>query len=62
VAGFVVTGVLGLLLNEALMELFVEHIGLTVAIAKIPTAGAVFLFNFTARRTLLFSKDTKRMS
>jgi putative flippase GtrA len=59
VAGFVVTGVLGLLLNEALMELFVEHIGLTVAIAKIPTAGAVFLFNFTARRTLLFSKDTK---
>lgn len=58
-AGFVVTGLIGLLLNEVLMEAFVDHVGLSVAIAKIPTAGVVFLFNFTARRTLLFSEETK---
>ncbi len=53
--GFLVTGLFGLLLNEALMELFVEHFALSVAAAKGSTAGFVFLFNFTARRSLLFS-------
>ncbi len=52
--GFLVTGLIGLLLNEILMKTFVEHVGLSVAIAKIPTAGVVFMFNFTARRMLLF--------
>ncbi len=53
--GFLVTGLIGLLLNEALMDVFVEFVGLSVALAKVPTAGLVFLFNFTARRALLFS-------
>jgi putative flippase GtrA len=54
-SAFVAIGLAGLLLTEALMHVFVDRAGLTPAIAKIPTAGFVFLFNFTARRSLLFS-------
>ena len=57
--GFLLTGVIGLLLNELLMKTFVEQVGLSVGLAKIPTAGVVFLFNFTARRMLLFSDAAK---
>lgn len=56
IAGFLVTGLAGLALTEALMHGFVDGMGLDVALAKIPTAGLVFLFNFTARRSLLFSR------
>lgn len=59
-AGFLVTGLVGLLINQALMMLFVEAAGLAPALAKIPTAGCVFLFNFAARRALLFSPDGDR--
>jgi len=55
--GFLVTGVLGLALNEVLMSFFVEQLLLSVALAKIPTAGFVFLFNFIARRAMLFSSS-----
>ncbi len=57
--GFLITGLIGLLLNEILMKTFVEHVGLSVPLAKVPTAGFVFLFNFTARRMLLFSDVAK---
>jgi len=53
--GFLITGVLGLALNEVLMSVFVEQLLFSVAFAKIPTAGFVFLFNFIARRAMLFS-------
>lgn len=53
--GFLVTGVVGLLLNEALMSLFVEAMRMSVPFAKAPTAGCVFMFNFLARRAMLFS-------
>jgi putative flippase GtrA len=59
ILGFLVTGLIGLLLNEILMSMFVERVGLSVALAKIPTAGFVFLFNFSARRVLLFSDAAK---
>jgi len=52
---FCAIGLAGLLLTEALMLFFVGHLGFDPAFAKIPTAGVVFLFNFTARRALLFS-------
>lgn len=57
--GFLATGLAGLALTEALMHCFVEYAGLVPALAKIPTAGFVFLFNFTARRALLFSAGAK---
>jgi putative flippase GtrA len=54
VAGFLITGVVGLLLTEALMHLFVGRFALPVALAKAATTGVVFLFNFVSRRSLLF--------
>lgn len=54
--GFLVTGLCGLLLSEALMSLFVSGLGLPVAIAKAPTSGVNFLFNFLSRRALLFKE------
>jgi len=59
ILGFLLTGVFGLLLNQALMQFFVEGAGLAVALAKVPTAGMVFMFNFLARRALLFSPSAK---
>ncbi len=57
--GFLATGLLGLVVNEALMGVFVGGFGVTVALAKIPTAGCVFLLNFTTRRALLFARGTR---
>jgi putative flippase GtrA len=53
--GFLVTGFVGLGLTQALMALLVGWLALPVMIAKIPTVGVVFLFNFLSRRMLLFS-------
>jgi putative flippase GtrA len=53
--GFVLIGVAGLALNVLLLFAFVKCLGLAVGIAKAPTALGVFLFNFLARRTLLFA-------
>ena len=53
--GFFGVGVAGLVLTQLLMALWVERLGLTPGLAKIPTAGLVFVFNFTVRRALLFS-------
>ena len=53
-AGFLVTGVIGLVLTQASMALLVGAFGLQVGVAKIPTVALVFLFNFISRRMLLF--------
>lgn len=55
---FCAIGLLGLLLTEASMLLLVGRFGFDPAFAKIPTAAMVFLFNFVARRALLFSAPT----
>lgn len=52
--GFVVTGLIGLALNQALMFGFVSGLGMPVAAAKAPTVGFVFTFNFLSRRFILF--------
>jgi putative flippase GtrA len=52
--GFIGVGFAGLLLTQGLMALWVEALRMTPGLAKIPTAGIVFLFNFTVRRALLF--------
>lgn len=54
-ASFVAIGVAGLALNQLMIWALVSHAGLDVAIAKAPTAGVVFMFNFLARRSLLFT-------
>ncbi len=55
IAGFLAIGLAGLALNQVLIFGFVHGWGLNVAIAKAPTAGCVFLFNFLLRRALLFA-------
>jgi len=53
--GFFGVGIAGLVVTQLLMALWVERLGMTPGLAKIPTAGLVFVFNFTIRRALLFS-------
>ncbi len=53
---FVLIGLAGLGLNVALICAFGALLGLSAPIAKAPTAGIVFLFNFAARRAMLFSR------
>ncbi len=51
---FVAVGLAGLVLTQGLMALWVEALRMSPGLAKIPTAGIVFVFNFTVRRALLF--------
>ncbi len=53
--GFFLIGVAGLALNEVLLITFVERLGMTYVLAKVPTAGIGFICNFTMRRLLLFT-------
>ena len=53
-AGFLGVGLAGLVLTQGLMALWVEALRLEPGLAKAPTAGLVFAFNFTVRRALLF--------
>jgi putative flippase GtrA len=53
--GFVLIGLFGLLLTQGLLHVLVEFAELSVAAAKIFTAGFVFMFNFSARRLALFA-------
>jgi putative flippase GtrA len=57
--GFFAVGLVGLALTQGLLYLFVSHVGLSVALAKIPTTGIVFVFNFLCRRGLVF-RGTRR--
>lgn len=52
--GFIGVGLVGLALTQGLMALWVEVLRMTPGLSKLPTAGIVFLFNFTVRRSLLF--------
>jgi putative flippase GtrA len=52
--GFMGVGIAGLILTQLLMALWVERLAIAPGLAKIPTAGLVFIFNFTVRRALLF--------
>lgn len=55
-ACFAAIGLVGLLLTEALLWLLVTRLQLAPVPAKLATAGAVFLSNFTLRRQLLFTR------
>ena len=54
-AVFMIIGIAGLGLNELLLYAFATALGLSAPIAKAPTAGFVFLFNFAVRRAMLFA-------
>jgi putative flippase GtrA len=59
--GFVLVGVAGLVVNALLLFAFVKFAGLSAGLAKAPTAVGVFLFNFAARRALLFTGRTANL-
>jgi putative flippase GtrA len=54
-AGFVAIGLAGLAVNEAGVAVLVGGFGLSRLLGKLGAAGVSFMFNFLARRTLLFT-------
>ena len=57
---FVAIGIAGLLLNAFLLWCLTTATPLSYQLAKLPTAGIVFLFNYLARRHLLFTARSWR--
>lgn len=55
---FAVIGILGLAFNAALMWFFTELVGFHYLGSKMIAAALIFLFNFGARKALLFSAGT----
>ena len=53
-AGFLVIGLIGLALNEGVMYVCSEWLGLHYMVGKIISTVIVFFWNFLARRFLLF--------
>jgi len=53
---FALIGVAGLGLNQAVIYAGVELLSLSPELAKVPSAGAVFCFNFGLRKLLLFTR------
>jgi len=49
-------GILGLCVNEAVIWIAIDFAHAHAVVAKVLATGFVFLFNFAARRALLFSK------
>lgn len=58
--GFFAVGMVGLVLTQGLLWLFVSRLGLGVAAAKVPTTGLVFGFNFLCRRGFVFARAAGR--
>jgi putative flippase GtrA len=57
---FALIGILGLLLTEALLWLFISRLGVPPLLAKLCTAGAVFITNFALRKGILFTERRER--
>lgn len=55
ITSFMAIGGVGLALNGLLIWAITEGTPISYQLAKLPTAGIVFLFNYVARRSLLFS-------
>lgn len=58
-AVFLLIGVAGLALNDALLWVLHHEAGLAPDVAKAPVAGATFLFNFALRKALLFTRPKR---
>ena len=57
---FVLIGVIGLGLTELLMWLFADKAGIHYLVSKIITTVLVFIWNFVAKKTILFSKADEK--
>jgi len=54
-AAFILLGLIGLGLNELVMYVGTERLGLFFMYSKIAATGCTYVFNFVSRKTLLFS-------
>jgi len=59
---FALVGVLGLLLNNALLYVQTEFLGFHYLASKLVAAAVILMFNFSLRRYLLFSERGKAPS
>ncbi len=55
---FVAIGAVGLVINAAVISLAVRYLGLHYLLAKCVAAGFTFIFNFIARRQILFVRHS----
>ena len=53
---FVVYGIIGLIITEGIMYLFTDVFGLYFLISKIIAAAIVLVWNFAARKVVLYNK------
>jgi putative flippase GtrA len=59
---FAAIGVIGVMLNNFVMWGLVEFVQVSYAAAKVVAAAFVLVFNFAARRSMLFSKRSSGMA
>jgi len=52
---FIVIVLIGLAISEAMIFMLVETLALSYTLAKLVSIGAIFIFNFTAKKRFLFS-------
>lgn len=51
---FTIIGVIGLVLTELLMKIFVQYMGIYYVISKILTGAIVMFWNYIARKIIIF--------
>ena len=56
---FSVIGLVGVVLNGLIIALFADGLGLHYTLAKLIAAACILVFNFGARRQLLFNPDNR---
>ena len=53
---FILLSLIGMGLNQVIVYSGVEFMGFSYELAKIPSAGMVFCFNYASRKLLLFTR------
>lgn len=55
---FITIGLIGFMLNESIIWFSVEKMLLPVSVSKLIATGIIFIWNFTARKIILFRSKT----
>lgn len=56
---FVILSIIGLVINQGLLVLAVEYLGLTVIVSKIGVTACVMVFNFVSRKIFIEGRGLK---
>ena len=57
---FVVIVLIGLAISEAMIYMLVEALALPYTLAKLVSIGAIFIFNFMAKKRFLFTRSEEQ--